>query len=395
MAVVRRHASALAAAGIDCSLVVCHPRPGALPAEDGGVPVRRLADVAGSRVEMAIATWWTTAEAAFELDAGRRAMFLQNLEQRFYAPAERADRLGAASVLDLPLDFLVIASHMRALLEVLRPDARVRLVPNGIDKAVFVPRRGSRPDGPLRVLVEGQPTLWFKAVPEAVAAVRRMRSPAVVTVAVHDPADAGELGADRVVGGLGPEEMASLYAEHDVLLKLSRFEGSGLPPLEAFHCGLPCVVTPYTGGEDYVSHGVNALVAGFDDEPGTTAALDLLASDPSLLARLGEGALATAARWPDREASSSGFVRAVRSLLDEPPPAPDAALRRMARTRRLWIELTRLPENRLAELLWWTDAAGQWQRLAEDRLETIHELSASPGHRAELLARRMIGRRKP
>ena len=38
--------------------------------------------------------------------------------------------------------------------------------------------------------------------------------------------------------------MAALYAEHDVLLKLSRFEGLGLPVLEAFHVGRPCVVTP-------------------------------------------------------------------------------------------------------------------------------------------------------
>ena len=400
MAVVRRHAQALVAAGWGCELVVCGPGPGALPASDSGIPVRRLSGA--GPVDVAIATWWTTAEALFELEAERRMLFLQNLEHRFYAPAEQADRLGAAGVLDLPLDFLVIASHMQDLLNDLRPDAPVRLVPNGIDKAVFRPRGGPRAPGPLRVLVEGQPTLWFKAVPEAVAAVRRMREPARVTVAVHDPADAGDLGADRVVGGLSPDAMAELYGEHDVLLKLSRFEGQGLPPLEAFHCGVPCVLTPFTGSEDYAEHRVNALVAGFDDEPGVTDALDRLARDGALLARLGEGALATAARWPGREASSDAFRTAVGALLAEPPPAPGAAMRRMARSRRQWIELTRAEGEAAAirlrdargEAAWWKDAAGRWEKLADERLALIHDLTSRPSYRAAHLAKR-LARRKP
>jgi hypothetical protein len=102
------------------------------------------------------------------------------------------------------------------------------------------------------------------------------------------------------------------------------------------------VVTPFTGSEDYIEHGVNALVTGFDDEPGTIAALDLLARDAALRARLRDGALATAARWPDRETASAGFAAALRELVAEPPPAPDAALRRMAHSRRLAIELTRI-----------------------------------------------------
>jgi glycosyltransferase involved in cell wall biosynthesis len=280
------------------------------------------------------------------VDARRRAVFLQNLEYRFYSDAE-PEQLGAFGVLDLPVDYLVIASHMRDLLARLRPDARVRLVPNGIDKDVFVPAREAH-EGPLRVLVEGQATLWFKGVRESVEAVRRMREPATVTVAVHDPAEAGDLGADRVVGGLGPAEMAALYAEHDVLLKLPRFEGLGLPPLEAFHVGVPCVVTPFTGSEDYVEHGVNALVVGFDDEPGTTAALDRLARDREELARLGEGALATAARWPSREDASAAFADALRDFVAEPPPPPEFALRRMAASRRLAIELARIRSSRPA-----------------------------------------------
>src|SRR5437764_152498 len=114
-------------------------------------------------------------------------------------------------------------------------------------------------------------------------AVPAMRADAQLTVVALDPEGAGALDADRVLGGLGPAEMAALYAEHDVLVKLSRFEGFGLAPVEAFHAGVPCVVTPYGGHNDYLLHGQNGLLVGFDDLPGTTEWLDRLAQDRGML----------------------------------------------------------------------------------------------------------------
>jgi glycosyltransferase involved in cell wall biosynthesis len=401
MAVVRRYARHLIEAGTRCSLVVCATKPDGLPVQDDGIPVQALAHV-DEPLDVAVATWWTTAEALFELEAARRVLLLQNLEHRFYRDEERAERLGALGVLDLPVDFVVIASHMRALLERLRPDARCLLVRNGIDKAVFVPREARQREGPLRVLVEGQPTLWFKGMAEAAAAVRAMREPSSLTLAVHDPEDARAAGleADRIEGGLPAEGMAALYAEHDVLLKLSRFEGSPLPPLEAFHVGVPCVVTPFTGSEDSVEHGVNALVVGFDDQPGTTAALDLLARDRALLGRLSEGALRTAAGWPDQAASAAAFAAALHELVAEPPPPPDVAHRRLARTRRLWRELAREDQRRdrvalehtLSNLEAHGRAVAEWQALAEERLAMIHDLTGRLNYRIALRARKLVGR---
>lgn len=385
MAVIRRHARHLREVeGMDAELVVCGTR-GGLGEEE--VPVRRLAEVRD--YDVAIATWWTTAEALFELEARRRVAFVQNLEFRFYRDSELADRLGALSVLDLPVDYIVVASHMQALLAELRPQARVVRVAPGIDKEVFraAPPRG---DGePLRVVVEGQPTLWFKAVPEAVAVARA--AGAEVTVATHDAS--AEVDADRVVGGLSGPEMAALYAEHDVLLRLARFEGLGLPPLEAFHVGVPCVLTPYTGSEDYARHEYNALVVPFDDEAGTVSALERL-RDPDLRGRLRDGALATALEWPDEHAAGAAFAAALRGFRAEDPPRPDEALRRMARTRRMAIELER---PLLRGAAWWRDAFADAEQKHDQRaaeLETyIERLRSRPGYRAEQGVKRLLRRR--
>jgi hypothetical protein len=389
MQVIRGLAHHLKANGDDCALVVCGPKPGPLPETEGGIPVLTLAGAKDASFDVAVATWWTTAESLFEIDAVRHVMFMQNIEHRFYRERERADGLGALAALDLPVDYIVISSHMQRLLDGLRPDARTRLVPVGIDKQRFEAPPRARA-GPLRVLVEGQPTLWFKGVPEAVAAVRAMREPSSLTLVAHDRAEVAEGLADRVEGGLSPEGMAALYTEHDVLLKLSRFEGLGLPPLEAFHAGTPCVLTPFTGSEDYAEHGVNSLVVGFDDLPGTSAALDLLARDDALLARLSDGARATAARWPDRDAASDAFVAALRELVGEPAGDARGAHRRLLRGRRLTIELAREEERRDATRL--DHAVGAERAVSEARLAMIHDLTTRRSYRAVRRLNQLLGR---
>ena len=368
-----------------------------------GVPVRPLATMADEPVDVAVATWWPTAEALWDLRAQRHVVLLQSLDQRYYHDDEPADRLGAAAVLDLPVGFVAVSSHLARAVSALRPEASVHHVAPGIDKAVFAPVTPRSGPGPLRVLVEGQPSLWFKGVADAVAAVRRMREPATVTVVAADPAAAGEVGADRVCGGLAPDAMAALYAEHDVLLKLSRFEGLGLPVLEAFHVGRPAVLTPVGGADGIARHGVNALVVGFDDEPGTTDALDRLARDAALRERLGRGARATAAGWPSREDGAAAFGAVLRALADAEPPDLAAGLRRLAHGRRRTVEAVRAEEWRrraaAGEAAWWKDAWRQadernaeYDRWSRELRARIDELQRRPGFRMEEALKRLARR---
>jgi hypothetical protein len=102
------------------------------------------------------------------------------------------------------------------------------------------------------------------------------------------------------------------------------------PPLEAFHRGATCVVTPVTGHEEYVEHGENGLLVGWDDPRGTAAALDLLVRDRALLHRLRLGALQTARAWPDWRQQGQVMAAALRLIRREPPPAARTAAARLA-----------------------------------------------------------------
>jgi glycosyltransferase involved in cell wall biosynthesis len=327
-----------------------------------GLRVTAAHELSEERFDVAVATWWRTAYDLFNLDAHRYAYFVQSLEDRFYEDA--VDRVQAAVTHDLPVAFITEARWIAETLGELRPDTCCFYVRNGLAKDVFSPVAEVQPrtQGPLRIMVEGAADVWFKGVREAVEATRAMSRPSVVTLVTPTGKTEGTPAVDRVVGPLTQEEMAALYAETDVVVKLSRVEGMFGPPLEGFHKGATCVVTPVTGHEEYVEHGWNGLVTGWDDVRGTARLLDLLAEDRRLLHFLQSNALKTAEAWPSWRQSSSFMAAALATIRERPVPARDGgssqllkdvkAASEMMRNERLMLEtVVRVRDSELAKSL--------------------------------------------
>jgi glycosyltransferase involved in cell wall biosynthesis len=292
--------------------------------------------------DVVVATWWETTFSLFELSASRYAYFVQSLEDRFY-PRDQAERLGAALTLDLPVAFITEATWIRDTLVQLRPDAPVHYVRNGIDKDVFPPVDAVdvRERGPLRIVVEGNPTVWFKGVKAATQCVAAMAEESHLTLVTGDREHLSTLSFDEVIGPLSHREMSDLYSRSDVVLKLSSVEGMYGPPLEGFHRGATCVTTPVTGHDEYIEHGWNALVCEWDDIAGTARQLDLLARDRRLLHFLRTNALHTARGWPSWEQQGALMALALQRVLREPPPPANATAAAMLGDLRGGIEVYR------------------------------------------------------
>lgn len=342
--------------------------------------VLSLADASTREYDIAISTWWETAYQLFLLTAKRYVSFVQSIEDRFYSVHESVDRLGARAALDLPVAFVTEATWIADQLRDLRPDTKIHLVRNGIDKETFPVAEtltGSDTE-PLRVLVEGSPESWFKRVPSAIRSVEQMREAHRLTIVCPNRANLKQSWADETIGPLSPNELSAVYSESDVLLKLSHVEGMYGPPLEAFHRGATCVTTEVTGHEEFIRHGVNALVCDWDDERGTAAQLDMLARDRGLLTRLRKGALATARSWPDWEQSSSKMAAALEEIAASDPPGPYAGAAALTRTLSVGIE-----RERGSRAFYRKQAAdaGRWRRF-----------SAMPGMRQLFAARRWLKR---
>jgi glycosyltransferase involved in cell wall biosynthesis len=391
--VVAEHARGLASAhGMDVSIAIWSA-PSEVP--DFDVPLLTLDEAREREFDVAIATWWRTAYELFSLKANRYAYFVQQLDERVYRPGD-VERLGATATHALPVAFLTEAAWISEVLGELRPDASCFHVSNGIDKRRFTPPSSSQTEGPLRVLVEGSAGLWFKGVREAVAVLGRTSGPLTTTLVAPERPDAETARRfDRVVGPLGHDEMADLYRETDVLLKLSRVEGMFMPPLEAFHCGATCVVWPVTGHDEYIRHLENGVVTDFDDLPGTAAWIDLLSRDRSLLERLRRGALETAARWPSWDAATSQLAAALREIADRPPPGPTAGASRLLADLDAGMEEQRLAQVRLTRA---AQAAEQERRQLEERLAgSLERLAAIESSRAWRLSkplRRLLAPRR-
>jgi glycosyltransferase involved in cell wall biosynthesis len=328
--------------GLDAAVVVLD-QPPATARDDDGLAVLGTAAAASRDWDVAVWTWWTTMDVALELRAARRVLLLQGLDERFYRWWEPFDRLAASAALAGADAVITVSAYLGDVIAALRPEAEPLVVRAGLDRAVFAPRERSAPaDGPLRVLVEGQPGLWMKGVDDALAAVGAMREPAEATLVSLAPKEADELAVTHVVGGLAPSAMADLYAGSDVVLKLSRGEGLGMAPLEAAAVGTPSIVTPYGGHADWLEHGVNGVQALFDDVAGTAAWLDVVARNRALLRRLGDGALATAAAWPTVEEAADGLAAALRTVADRRPAGEDVRRRALARSLARNVDLGRL-----------------------------------------------------
>jgi glycosyltransferase involved in cell wall biosynthesis len=333
--VIVHHAINLARRGFDVDLVLTRASARVGWAYQGLERLRTVplaeAREAG-RYDVALATWWETAYHLFELDAARHAWFVQSLEDRFY-PYGSPQRVAAALALDLPVRFITEARWIAAALERMHPGEKVFLVRNGVAKDVFRPleRVPVAAPGPLRILIEGSAHVPFKGVAQALAATSAMSAPRHVTVVAPDGSGAAIPGADRIAGPLTQPQLADLYGDAHVLLKLSRVEGMFGPPLEAFHRGATCVVTPVTGHEEYVVHGENGLLTDWDDPSGTARALDLLATDRALLHRLRYGALATARSWPSWDQQGQVMASVLLALRREPARPAGSLGARLAR----------------------------------------------------------------
>lgn len=117
----------------------------------------------------------------------------------------------------------------------------------------------------------------------ALAVLRRDVDPAV-TLTVVGPRDwplPGEPPAGvRFAGRLPVAQLSALYAEHDLFVMPSRFEGFGIAFVEALAHGLPCVARQAFAMPEIVRPGHNGTLVSTDD-PGelATTVAELLADD--------------------------------------------------------------------------------------------------------------------
>lgn len=179
------------------------------------------------------------------------------------------------------------------------PSERIAVVSNGVDASTFRPR-------PEQAKVEGRVVATASAdvplkglVPllEAVALVRNERRVELVVVGKARRHGAVAAAIDRLglrhsvrfLNGIGEGDLVDLYAQAELAVVPSLYEGFSLPAVEAMACAVPLVATtagalPEVVGRD----GEAGFLVPPGDAQALAAAINRALSDAALRRRLGE-----------------------------------------------------------------------------------------------------------
>ena len=205
---------------------------------------------------------------------------------------------------------------------------RMTVVPVGVDPTVFRPRPERR-RVPGRVMVTSSSDVPMKGLVPLLEAVAKLRTERdVELVVIGRPKEGGRvartvkrLGLESVVrsvSGISDEELAGEYAEAQVAVVPSLYEGFSLPAIEAMACGIPLVAT--TGGalpEVVGCDGSTGLLVEPGDPEALAAGIRRVFEDEVFAARLGEGGRRRVLGRFTWQATASATAEQYRALLEE------------------------------------------------------------------------------
>jgi glycosyltransferase involved in cell wall biosynthesis len=228
-----------------------------------------IAHAAGARRRLALRRWYS----------------FTNMQGRVARRLPRIISVSGAARADVVEEFRV-------------PPRRVAVVGNGVDAELFrpLPRVPRRPGRIITTASADVPLKGLVFLVEAVAKLRTERQCDLVVVGRAAPNGAVREAIDRYgvadsvhfESGIERLRLVELYAEAEVAVVPSLYEGFSLPALEAMSCGLPVVATragalPEVLGRD----GDAALLVPSRDGGALAAAITRLLDDEELRASMG------------------------------------------------------------------------------------------------------------
>jgi glycosyltransferase involved in cell wall biosynthesis len=213
---------------------------------------------------------------------------LRTSERAALAPARRVIATSAATARVLAADYAV-------------PSARLKVIEPGTDRALS---RQSPRDGLVALLAVGAlvPRKGYDVLVAALAGLKELpwrltiagdatRSRETASALVEQIERLGLAQRIEIAGAVTDERLASLYAQADLFVLPSRFEGYGMAYTEAMAHGLPVVGTTAGAIPDTVPAQAGVLVPP-DHVDALAGVLRRLIAEPSERERLAAGARA-------------------------------------------------------------------------------------------------------
>jgi len=259
------------------------------------------------------------------LTVDRRASFVRDENLREAVGTMQFYPIGMQSFVARRMDRILTSSAASG--RTIRRDFGVRperlcMVANGLDTELFSPDP-ARPRAPREILCVGRASDPNKGVKTLVDALTRLPADVRLTLVDDDTPGNGartrarELGvADRLdlVGRVPTDTLVALYRRAALVVVPSRYEGFGLPAVEAMACGTPVVATSAGALPEVVGVGGGGVLVPPDDPEALAKAVASLLEQPET--RRARGARARprveqAYAWPRVAARTAEVYREV------------------------------------------------------------------------------------
>lgn len=262
-------------------------------------------------------------ELAREKQWGRRLTL-----RRWYQFHHMQDRVARR----LPRLITVSAQSRRDIVERMRVDpARIRVIPVAVDDSVFAPQPATA-RMPGRIFAVASADVPLKGVVPLLHAVAALRTHRHVELVLLGEARRGggvertlaelRLGDTvRFIRGIDDAAVAAQYAEAEVAVVPSLYEGFSIPAVQAMCCGVPLVAT--TGGalpEVVGTDGETALLVPPGDPAALAGAIGRLLDDPALRTRLSHAGLRRARERFSWDATARATADVYREVIANPVP---------------------------------------------------------------------------
>lgn len=190
---------------------------------------------------------------------------------------------------------LALSKHEKGVLVDLgiRSD-NIHVVPNAVefDQYIDAPPRSQRQHPMVLYIGQLVPRKGWDLAIRALPAIVAQEPDVQLVMVTHNTSQlsdlhalANELGVEahvQVLTKVDEAHKVQLLQEAHVLLAPSRYEGFGIPPIEAMAAQCPVVTTDCAAGNEMVSHEVNGLLVAYDDVAGYAASVLRVLHDTTL-----------------------------------------------------------------------------------------------------------------
>ncbi len=194
---------------------------------------------------------------------------------------------------------LALSKHERGvLIDLGVPADTVSVVANAVDVSQYVASRGSAEASRPTVLFIGQliPRKGWDLAVETVARLKQSIPDIRLQMITHNTSEMTALqelirthnldAHVEIHTRVDEAQKVAMLSQAHVLLAPSRYEGFGIPPIEAMAAECPVVTTDCAAGNEVVQHEHTGLLVPYDDVQGFADAIQRILTDHELRERL-------------------------------------------------------------------------------------------------------------